>query len=99
MRGSRYRHLNTNSKFADYSFTQLISNGVRPDSRMVNHPAKAGIIELMTQNGEEYWMAYPNFYVITRYNSSPQYALVVYLLSQQLGQQWAMLQKSNQARA
>ena len=99
VRGSRYRHLNTNSKFADYSFTQLISNGVRPDSRMVNHPAKAGIIELMTQNGEEYWMAYPNFYVITRYNSSPQYALVVYLLSQQLGQQWAMLQKSNQARA
>ena len=56
---------------------------------VANPPKKAGIIELTTQNGEEYWLAYPNFYVITRYNTSPQYALVVYLFSQQLYNQWA----------
>ena len=89
VRGTRYRHLKTNSKFADYSFKHLISSGVRPTAMIGNHPDKAGLIELMTQQGEEYWVAYPNFFVITRYNTSPQYALVVYLLAQQLGNQSA----------
>ena len=99
MRGARYRQLNTNNKFADYSFKHLISSGVRPSSALPNHPSKAGVIELLTQQGEEYWVAYPNFYVITRYNSSPQYALVVYLLAQQLGTQWASVQKTGHAHA
>ena len=86
-----------NSKTPNYSYNQLISNGVRPSSYVSNHPSKAGVIELMTQQGEEYWFAYPNFYVITRYNSSPQYALVVYLLAQQLGSQWALAQRSDRA--
>ncbi len=89
VRGARYKHLRANSKSADYGFGQLVSGGVRPFSSLANHPSKAGLIELMTQQGHEYWIAYPNFYVITRYNTSPQYALVVYLLSQQLGRQWA----------
>ena len=97
VRGARYRHLAMNSKTPNYSYNQLISNGVRPSSYVSNHPSKAGVIELMTQQGEEYWFAYPNFYVITRYNSSPQYALVVYLLAQQLGSQWALAQRSDRA--
>lgn len=94
VRGARYRHLTTNNKFPDYSFKHLISSGVRPSGQLRNHPDKAGVIELMTQQGEEYWVAYPNFYVITHYNSSPQYALVVYLLAQQLGTQWASAQRA-----
>ena len=97
VRGARYRHLAMNSKTPNYSYNQLISNGVRPANYVSNHPGKAGVIELMTQQGEEYWFAYPNFYVITRYNSSPQYALVVYLLAQQLGSQWALAQRSGRA--
>jgi len=99
VRGARYRQLNTNNKFPAYSFKHLISSGVRPSSTLPNHPNKAGVIELMTQQGEEYWVAYPNFYVITRYNSSPQYALVVYLLAQQLGTQWASSQRAGHAHA
>ena len=99
VRGVRYRQLTTNNKFPDYSFKHLISSGVRPVNTPSNHPDKAGVIELTTQQGAEYWVAYPNFYVITRYNSSPQYALVVYLLAQQIGAQWASLQRAGHVHA
>lgn len=76
-----------NGKHANYPYPKLIADGVKPIATMANHPDKAGVIELTTDKGAEYWLAYPNFYVITRYNSSPQYALAVYLLAQQLREQ------------
>ncbi len=90
--GLHYKHLMFNSKTPNYAFKHLMAEGVKPLSAVVDHPYKAGLIELTTQTGQEYWLAYPNFYVITRYNSSPQYALVVYLFSQQLHKQWAAAQ-------
>ena len=84
--GSRSKQLRTNSKTADYALKQLLADGVKPLSALLDRSDKAGLIELMTPKGQEYWLAYPNFYVITRYNTSPQYALVVYLFSQQLNQ-------------
>ena len=80
-------HLAVNSKRADYLYPKLMAEGVKPVSNTPGHPDHAGVIELTTDKGAEYWLAYPNFYVITRYNSSPQYALVVYLLAQQLREQ------------
>jgi membrane-bound lytic murein transglycosylase B len=87
--GSRLKHINTANRKAEYDAKQLAAAGVRPLTASLNQPKKAGVIELMTKQGSEYWLAYPNFYVITRYNTSPQYALAVYLLSQQLKTQWA----------
>lgn len=92
--GGRYKKLTTNSKTPDYTFQQLMAAGVKPVSAVLNPPAKAGLIELTTQTGEEYWLAYPNFYVITRYNTSPQYAMVVYLFASQLHNQWVSLHHS-----
>ncbi|MDP3706232.1 MAG: lytic murein transglycosylase B [Legionellaceae bacterium] len=82
--GDAYKQLTMNSKTPDYSFRHLLEVGVKPEQSKMSHPGQAGVIELLTDNGAEYWLAYPNFYVITHYNTSPQYALVVYLLSQQL---------------
>lgn len=75
-----------NSKKPNYTVPQLRQAGVRPPLQYAVgvHPQEAGLLELMTDKGAEYWMAYPNFYVITRYNTSPQYALVVHLLAQSL---------------
>ena len=86
--GSRYKKINTTNKKASYRVQQLEAAGIKPLTAAINVPAKVGLIELTTQTGQEFWLAYPNFYVITRYNSSPQYAMAVYLLSQQLKKQW-----------
>ncbi|MCX7117059.1 MAG: lytic murein transglycosylase B [Legionellales bacterium] len=87
VRGGQIKKLVTNSKTPNYTLQSLLSAGVSPVSLPVHPPKKVGLIELETRKGQEYWLAYPNFYVITRYNTSPQYALVVYLFSQRLTRQ------------
>ncbi|MBW8823220.1 MAG: lytic murein transglycosylase B [Xanthomonadales bacterium] len=59
----------------------LAKMGYRP---MQAAPAglPANIITLDGANGPEYWMVFPNFVAITRYNKSPLYSTAVYQLSQ-----------------
>lgn len=78
-----------NSKFPNYPFIQLLRAGVKPEASVMYHPHEAGLLALVTDAGPEYWLAYPNFFVITQYNSSPQYALAVHLLSQSLRQHFS----------
>lgn len=91
IQGNKYRHLYINPRTANYKYSQMELAGVTPVTASHNHPAKVALMEFTTAEGKEYWLAYPNFFVITRYNNSPQYAMVVYLLSQQLKMQWAQL--------
>ena len=44
----------------------------------------AQLLTLDGVNGNEYWVGFHNFFVITRYNHSVMYALVVYQLSQEI---------------
>ncbi|RUO79647.1 lytic murein transglycosylase B [Pseudidiomarina taiwanensis] len=57
---------------------QLPSNVTLTDS------AKAQVYAFEQAEGEDYWLGLQNFYVITRYNHSPLYAMVVHQFSQQL---------------
>jgi len=99
VRGTAYRHLSANSKVADYTIARLRAAGVRPQGYVNESKVKAGLIALNTQQGSDHWLAFPNFYVITRYNTSPQYALVAYLFSQRLRTAWARLPHTNNAYA
>jgi membrane-bound lytic murein transglycosylase B len=89
--GNNHKQIQTNAKFANYPVKKLAAFGIKSNTLIPNQPKRAGLIELITQFGKEFWMGYPNFFVITRYNSSPQYALVVYLFSQQLQNQRAKI--------
>ncbi|GAA0857555.1 lytic murein transglycosylase B [Aliiglaciecola litoralis] len=44
------------------------------------------LLEFELQEDAEYWVGLPNFYVITRYNHSPLYAMAVFQFSEQLKQ-------------
>ncbi|HEY5789367.1 MAG TPA: lytic murein transglycosylase B [Gammaproteobacteria bacterium] len=64
------RHL---ARFADY--------GVAVDGALDGEQL-AALLELELADSSEHWAALHNFYVITRYNHSPLYAMAVHQLSQ-----------------
>lgn len=44
----------------------------------------AAVLKLAEEDRNTYWLTFKNFYVITRYNRSPRYAMAVYELSQEI---------------
>ena len=48
---------------------------------------QAGLFALDVEQGQEYWLAFNNFYVITRYNRSKNYAMAVYQLAQAIARE------------
>ncbi len=46
----------------------------------------ATVLKLVEKDHDTYWLTFRNFYVITRYNRSPRYAMAVYQLSQEIKQ-------------
>lgn len=64
-----------------YPLASLAARGYRPQP---GQPLAEGatLLSLDGEAGKEYWLGYRNFYVITRYNHSPMYALAVHQLAQ-----------------
>lgn len=63
------------------TIAELRELGVNADTALDDN-AKASLIRLDGVEGPEYWLGLQNFYVITRYNRSPLYAMAVTQLSQ-----------------
>lgn len=68
------------------SVAELRKRGVTP-KEITDPSARAALVELETRTGHEYWLGLDNFYVITRYNHSPLYAMAVYQLGQAILEQ------------
>jgi len=66
-----------------FTLGELRRAGIRFDD-LINDDLKAALIELETEQGREYWLGLHNFYVITRYNHSPMYAMAVHQLGEAL---------------
>ena len=64
-----------------HPLADLAARGYRPQP---GQPTAEGatLLSLDGDAGKEYWLAYRNFYVITRYNRSPMYSLSVHQLAQ-----------------
>ena len=70
---------------ADATVRSLSDAGVVFATKLAND-SKSQLLTLAGNDGDEYWVGFHNFFVITRYNRSVMYALAVY----QLGQEIAM---------
>ncbi len=58
----------------------------------VHDNTQAILLILKQKNNKEYWLAYNNFYVISRYNHSTLYSMAVYQLSQEIKQAYEATQ-------
>jgi len=62
---------------------ELKRYGVTP-AASIEEGAEAALFVVETESGPRYWLGLHNFYVITRYNRSVNYALAVHELAQEL---------------
>ena len=68
------------------TLAQLRSRGVEADGEIADN-IDAGFFTLEAEQGPEYWLSLKNFYVITRYNRSNNYAMAVYQLAREIEKQ------------
>lgn len=67
----------------NHTWAEFVAAGIVIEEELAaDTPVK--LIKLEGAKGTEYWVVRHNFYVITRYNRSPLYAMAVYQLSEQL---------------
>lgn len=83
IKGSKYKKLQVaarNKPIPDISLTTLKQHGVTPMVKIKDKNASAALLEFNNGKEVEYWLGLNNFYVITRYNNSSNYALAVHQL-------------------
>jgi membrane-bound lytic murein transglycosylase B len=69
------------------SLAEFKQRGVSPMKPFASDEM-ATLLKLDGSDGDEYWLGLNNFYVITRYNHSPLYALAVFQLSQAVASEY-----------
>lgn len=83
--GNAFDHMaDVTAKKPRYSLDQLSRAGVRPSGQWRFWSDKVSLIKLVGTRDTEYWIGGKNFYVITRYNHSPKYAMAVHQLAQEI---------------
>ncbi len=70
-----------------YPLSQMRDWGYSPVSDFSDDSLLSTLISLENRDSMEQWLGFQNFYVITRYNHSPLYAMAVYQLSRAIKDQ------------
>ncbi|GHE60805.1 lytic murein transglycosylase B [Roseivirga thermotolerans] len=65
------------NKLSDYT-----ALGIKPAANHIPGSTPATLVILDNESDKEHWYGFYNFYVITRYNRSPMYAMAVYQLAE-----------------
>ena len=79
----KYREALFTGNWPAYTVADLRTLGIVPQTSVpINRPAT--LIELENKDGNEYWLGFNNFYVITRYNRSVNYAMSVLQLAEEI---------------
>ena len=76
--------VNTKARKPTHSLSQLRKNGVQALGNL--NSKRVSLLQLEGEKGNEYWITGDNFYVITRYNHSPKYAMAVFQLAWEIKQ-------------
>jgi membrane-bound lytic murein transglycosylase B len=84
--GTQHSALLSKSLKYSHQWAQLQDAGVSIAETNLNKETRVKLFEFDQPNNKEYWVGLTNFYVITRYNHSPLYAMAVFQFSQQLKQ-------------
>jgi membrane-bound lytic murein transglycosylase B len=82
--GNQHAALISKSLKFRHSWQQLKAAGVSVEKVQIPLDKKVKLLEFNQPNNKEYWVGLHNFYVITRYNRSPLYAMAVFQFSEQL---------------
>lgn len=83
VKGDRYEQLPPQTNKPLLTLNQLNQYGIRAVTTLPGDKL-ASLLILDGETGKEYWLRFHNFQVITRYNSSPFYAMAVYQLSEKI---------------
>jgi membrane-bound lytic murein transglycosylase B len=67
------------------TFGKFAAAGVTSEAQIASQQP-AALIKLEGKAGTEHWIGFNNFYVITRYNRSPLYAMAAYQLAQAIAE-------------
>lgn len=83
VKGDKYKAIVEKGIKPSMPLEEVLDAGVSIDE--LHTPSlNTALIELELKKGKEHWVAFHNFYVITRYNHSELYAMAAYQLAQEI---------------
>ncbi|MEN8214764.1 MAG: lytic murein transglycosylase B [Pseudomonadota bacterium] len=91
--GSGYKAMKTGFD-SNHSLGRLKRAGVTPAASISNR--QVSLLSFSRYTGNELWLGKPNFYVITRYNHSSNYAMAVHQLAQAVKRRYSSMRYAYQ---